>query len=87
VDEILFRVLAEHVGGYLDRVERLAVRESGAVAIETRRLVAGWRALLDRHDPAGRRRCAGCGGRRGFCLAWRVACAYFAGADDPRSPA
>jgi hypothetical protein len=81
VDEILFRVLADHVIGYFDEVEALAAREAGPVGLEARRLVAGWRALLDRHEIAGRRRCSGCGGRRGFCLAWRVACGYFARPD------
>ena len=79
VDEVLFGVLAENVGKYLDGVERLAQQ---ARAEELRRLVAAWRAVLDIHRPAGRRgRCAGCApaGRGGaaMCSVWRVASAFF----------
>jgi len=74
VDELLFRVLAEGVGRYLDAVDRLAEPEAArrsAVAVETRRLVAAWRAVLELHSG-----CAGCR-RRGMCSVWRVANAYF----------
>jgi hypothetical protein len=89
VDEMLYRVFAESVDEYLERVDRLvaellagsAVSAAGSVARpladETRRLVAAWRALLELHRPAGRRRCAGCARRRAMCGAWRVANAYF----------
>lgn len=80
MDEILFRVLSERVGGYLEAVDRLARGQPEEVAAELRRLASAWRALLRAHAPAGRRgRCAECGrrGRSGMCLAWRVATAYF----------
>jgi len=83
VDEVLFGVLAENVGRYLDGVDQLAQQ---ARAEELRRLVAAWRAVLDIHRPAGRRgRCAGCGPSRAglwrggvaMCSVWRVASAFF----------
>ena len=78
VDEILFQVLAEGVGRYLDSVERLAGAQPATVAgAELRRLAAAWRALLGMHEPAGRRRCGGCRARDGMCGVWRVAGAYF----------
>jgi hypothetical protein len=88
VDEILFGVLAEYVGRYLDAIDQLAVQP----AVSARRLSAAWRALLGRHRPAGRGGCTGCGRRRlpsaGFtpgnrrdrgswCGVWRVASSYF----------
>ena len=75
MDEMLYRVFAENVGRYLAGVERL-VADSPALATETRRLAAAWRALLDLHVPAGRR-CAACARRRAMCSVWRVANAYF----------
>jgi len=76
VDEVLFGVLAENVGRYLDGVDRRAGQSE-----ELRLLVAAWRALLDLHRPAGRKgRCGGCGqGCRGtaMCNVWRVANAFF----------
>jgi hypothetical protein len=79
VDEILFQVLAEGVGRYLDSVERLAGAQSTATGTELRRLVAAWRALLGMHEPTGHRRgrCRGCRARVGMCGVWRVAGAYF----------
>jgi hypothetical protein len=77
VDEILFQVLAEGVGRYLDSVERLAGAQSTAAGTELRRLAAAWRALLGMHEPAGHRRCGGCRARTGMCGVWRVAGAYF----------
>jgi hypothetical protein len=77
VDELLYRVFAESVGRYLDRVDRLVAESAGRpLADEARRLVAAWRALLELHHPAGRR-CAGCARRRAMCGVWRVAGAYF----------
>jgi hypothetical protein len=82
VDEVLFGVLAENIAGYLDGVDRRAGHSA-----ELRRLVAAWRALLDLHEPTGRRgRCAGCAEshRRGntrMCNVWRVANAFFIRAD------
>lgn len=71
MDEMLFRVLAEAVNRYLDRVER-----SVSVS-EARRMVAAWRALLRQHVPAGCR-CPGCRQRRGaMCGVWRVASGFF----------
>ncbi len=77
MDEVLFGVLAENIGSYLDGVERRAGRSE-----ELLRLVAAWRALLDLHRPEGRR--GGCGGcararhrRGGMCSVWRVANAFF----------
>jgi hypothetical protein len=77
VDEMLYRVFAETVGRYLDGVERL-VAESPArpLAVEASRVVAAWRALLELHQPTGRR-CAGCARKRSMCSVWRVANAYF----------
>jgi hypothetical protein len=76
VDEVLFGVLAENVGRYLDGVDRRAGQSE-----ELRLLVAAWRALLDLHRPTGRRgRCGGCAqARRGtaMCTVWRVANAFF----------
>lgn len=85
MDEILFGVLAESVGRYLESVDRLAASQQAAVRSELRRMSAAWRALLDTHRPAGARaRCSGCSpGRRGrsargaMCGVWRVASAYF----------
>lgn len=77
VDEVLFGVLAENVGRYLEAVDRYAGQSE-----ESRRLVAAWRALLDLHDPTGGRRgrCAGCapsGRGTAMCNVWRVATAFF----------
>ena len=76
VDEVLFGVLAENVGRYLDGIDRRAGQSE-----ELRLLVAAWRALLDLHHPTGRRgRCGGCAqARRGttMCNVWRVANAFF----------
>jgi hypothetical protein len=74
VDEVLFGVLAENISRYLDRVDRNAVQPT-----DMRRMVAAWRALLDLHQPAGRRgRCAGCAQHRGsMCNVWQVANAFF----------
>lgn len=82
MDEMLFRVFAESVGRYLDAVEGLAGNEAArqrTMAIEVRRLVAAWRALLEEHQPTARGRCGGCGRRRrgAMCGVWRVAQAYF----------
>lgn len=77
MDEILFQVLAEGVGRYLDAVERLAGAQPAVAGKEMRRLVAAWRALLGMHEPAGRRRCRGCRRRDDMCAVWRVASAYF----------
>lgn len=77
MDEILFQVLAEGVGRYLDAVDRLAGAQSTVASMELRRLVAAWRAVLGMHEPAGRRRCSGCRQRDGMCAVWRVASAYF----------
>lgn len=75
MDEVLYGVLAENVGRYLDGLET-------GHSEDVRRLVAAWRALLDLHRPEGRRsRCAGCveSHRRGsaMCNVWRVANAFF----------
>src|SRR5690349_23457088 len=60
VDEVLFGVLAENIGRYLDAVDRRAEHSE-----ELRVLVAAWRALLDLHRPEGRRgSCAGCAAAR-----------------------
>jgi hypothetical protein len=76
VDEVLFGVLAENIGRYLDGVDRRAGQSE-----ELRLLVAAWRALLDLHRPTGHRgRCGGCAqARRGatMCNVWRVANAFF----------
>jgi len=77
VDEVLFGVLAENIGKYLDGVDRRAGHSE-----EVRLLVAAWRALLDLHRPEGRRgRCEGCAAARGrtsgMCGVWRVANAFF----------
>lgn len=82
MDELLFRVFAESVGRYLDAVDGLARGEAAgqrSLAVEARRLVAAWRALLHQHQPAARGRCGGCGRRRPGvrCGVWRVAHAYF----------
>lgn len=77
MDEVLFQVLAEGVGRYLDAVDRMAGAQPTVAGTELRRLVAAWRALLGMHEPAGRRRCAGCRSRDGMCAVWRVAGAYF----------
>jgi hypothetical protein len=84
VDEVLFGVLAENIGRYLDGVDRRAGQSP-----ELRRLVAAWRALLDLHRPAGRHgRCAGCAEshrrRRNtaMCNVWRVANAFFIRPED-----
>lgn len=78
MDEILFRVLAEGVGRYLDSVDRLAATQSPAAGSELRRLSAAWRALLGLHSPEGaRRHCRGCERRGAMCTVWRVAGAYF----------
>ena len=110
MDEMLYRVFAEAVGRYLDRLGaepagpplaaepggwthapesagRLHAAELGGpplaaesvvrlLAVEARRLVAAWRALLALHNPVGRR-CAGCAHGRAMCGVWRVANAYF----------
>ena len=78
MDEILFQVLAENVGRYLDAVDRLAKAQTPLVGNELRRLAAAWRALLHLHRPSGSRRkpCSGCGDKA-MCTAWRVAGAYF----------
>ena len=75
MDELLFRVFAEHVGRYLDGVDRLAAGRTEPLAVEARRVVAAWRTLLELHRQGGRR-CDGCA-RRGMCGVWRVAGAYF----------
>ena len=77
MDEVLFGVLAENIGRYLDAVDR-----RGGHSEELRVLVAAWRALLDLHRPEGRRgSCAGCAAARhragGMCSVWRVAGAFF----------
>lgn len=80
MDEVLFGVLAENVGRYLDGVDRRAAQSP-----ELRRLVAAWRALLDLHHPTGRHgHCGGCAEshrrrRRNptMCNVWRVANAFF----------
>ena len=77
MDEVLFGVLAENIGKYLDAVDRRAEHSE-----ELRLLVAAWRALLDLHRPEGRRgSCAGCAAARhrkgGMCSVWRVANAFF----------
>jgi hypothetical protein len=77
VDEVLFGVLAESVGRYLDTVERLAARQPVEARSELRRLSAAWRAVLGMHRPAGARRCTGCARPAGVCAVWRVAGAYF----------
>jgi hypothetical protein len=71
VEELFYRLLAEHVGRYLESVDRLASARRAPLAGEAHRLVAAWRALLELHGP-GR-----CGCRRGMCSVWRVASAYF----------
>ncbi|WP_460398589.1 hypothetical protein [Actinophytocola sediminis] len=79
MDERLLRILAESVGRYLESVDRLAESAPGRqrpLAVETRRLVAAWRALLELHEQADGRCAAGCRRRR-MCSAWRVAGAYF----------
>ena len=78
MDEILFQVLAEGIGRYLDAVERLASAQPSPADREMRRMAAAWRALLGQHRPTGvARRCSGCGRRRAMCTVWRVAGAYF----------
>ena len=77
MDEVLFGVLAESVGRYLDAVERLAAGQPVAARSELCRLSAAWRAVLGMHRPAGARRCTGCARRAGLCSVWRVAGAYF----------
>jgi hypothetical protein len=82
VDEILFRALAERVGGYLDGVERLSLAQSRDVAGELQRLAGAWRSLLGQHGPSPVRkgRCVGCQtsrGSPGMCSVWRVASAWF----------
>ncbi len=73
MDEVLFGVLAENVGRYLDRADRFTAHSE-----ELRRVVAAWRVLLDLHRPSGRRsRCAGCRESRSMCCVWRVANAFF----------
>lgn len=73
MDEVLFGVLAENIGRYLDGVDRRAGHSE-----ELRRLVAAWRTLLDMHRPGGRRgACVGCARRGGMCGVWRVANAFF----------
>lgn len=73
MDEVLFGVLAENIGRYLDRVDRFTTHQE-----ELRRVVAAWRALLDLHRPSGHRnRCAGCTRSRSMCNVWRVANAFF----------
>lgn len=74
MDEILFGVLAENVGSYLDGVDRAAGHSE-----DLRRLVAAWRALLDLHRPEGRRgACSGCTApKHAMCGVWRVANAFF----------
>jgi hypothetical protein len=78
VDEVLFNVLAEGVGQYLDKVDRMATAAPGTAGTELRRLSAAWRALLGLHRPVGvRHRCSGCDSRATICTVWRVASAYF----------
>jgi hypothetical protein len=77
VDDVLFRVLAEGVGRYLDAVDRLAAAQPPMAGSELRRLSAAWRALLRLHGPAGAHRCSGCERRGTMCTVWRVAGAYF----------
>ncbi|MGB3440284.1 MAG: hypothetical protein WBA97_16175 [Actinophytocola sp.] len=77
MDEVLFGVLAENIGKFLDGVDRRAGHTE-----EVRLLVAAWRAMLDLHRPEGRRGgCAGCAAARhrkgGMCDVWRVANAFF----------
>jgi hypothetical protein len=74
VDEVLFGVLAENIGRYLDRADRFAAHQE-----ELRRVVAAWRALLDLHRPSERRgRCSGCAKKsHSMCSVWRVANAFF----------
>jgi hypothetical protein len=78
VDEILFQVLAENVGHYLDAVDRLAKAQAPLAGNELRRLAAAWRALLHLHKPSDLRRrpCTACADRT-MCTVWRVAGAYF----------
>src|SRR5262245_54453364 len=77
VDEVLFGILAESVGRYLDLVDRLAGGQPVAARAELRRMSAAWRAVLDLHRPSGSRRCGGCERQTGVCTVWRVAGAYF----------
>jgi hypothetical protein len=78
VDEILFQVLAEGVGRYLDAVDRLAATQQVAAGSELRLLSAAWRALLGLHQPSStRRRCSSCGRKAAMCTVWRVASSYF----------
>lgn len=79
MDEILFQVLADNVGRYLDAVDRLAGSQTPLAGNELRRLAAAWRALLRMHHPSGSRRrpCGGCEQKTGMCTVWRVAGAYF----------
>jgi hypothetical protein len=77
VDEILFRALVEHVGGYLDRVERLALAQTREVGQELQRLSGAWRSLLGLHAPTRKGRCVACQASRGMCSVWRVAAVWF----------
>ena len=76
MDEVLYGVLAENIGRYLDGAERRAAHSA-----ELRRVVAAWRTLLDLHRPAGRKgRCKGCAESHhhpAMCNVWRVANAFF----------
>jgi hypothetical protein len=79
VDEILFQVLAEGVGRYLDAVDRLAATQQVAAGSELRRMSAAWRALLGMHKPSRTRRgCSSCGRKGAMCTVWRVASSYLA---------
>jgi hypothetical protein len=78
VDEILFQVLAEGVGRYLDAVDRLSETQQVAAGSELRRMSAAWRALLGMHQPSwARRGCSSCGRKGAMCTVWRVASSYF----------
>jgi hypothetical protein len=77
VDEILARVLAEHVGGYLQLVERMVAARARRLEVETLRMVAAWRALLRLHQPDSHS-CRGCRRQRSaMCGVWQVATSYF----------
>lgn len=78
VEELLRRAISEHMRRYLAAVDRMALAaqmSSGftALAVETQRLTAAWRHLLELHVPVDDH-CAGCmeGGSRVLCTVWRI---------------
>ncbi|KAA2264638.1 hypothetical protein F0L68_05950 [Solihabitans fulvus] len=78
MDDVLWGLLRERIGYFLDAADRAAASQWSGGPLETRRLVAAWRALLRQHRPARRGGCLGCGRRGGgMCGVWRVASAYF----------